>query len=205
MVCAWIQFPKTFEDYNKTLSKSVRQNFRTAVNRASRDELLFSHEMVFEFDESLLKKMSEIRNRRQGLKAIKMHARAPKDFKSRIRRAMISAYQWMTQMISGRHDVIRENAYPWALLVKSGDRIAGYFWGIRDQSGEGLYVILSAIEPDFERYSLVKTALYLQIRENYETGSAPKYIDFTRGADAYKYDLGATNRAAWRMVDFSVQ
>ena len=44
-----------FDEYNKSLTKSVRQNIRTAYNRLHRDEHVFSFDVCFSGDESYAK------------------------------------------------------------------------------------------------------------------------------------------------------
>ena len=100
-------------------------------------------------------------------------------------------------LVDGKHDVINECCESWAFLVKKGDRIVSYFWGLRNDERGEYYVILAGVDKEFTWYSPSLSHLYLFIQEQYENNDQTvKVFDFTRGGERYKTDMGGAKKSA---------
>lgn len=194
--CAALVLPETFDEYKKRLSKSTRQNIRTAINRQKRDSLVLTHEIVYDVDESILDTLMEIRDQRLGDK--KKMAYSGASWKGKLYNRLRDGLRYV---VDGKHDVIRECCDSWAFLVKKDTRIVSYFWGLRnDEKGE-LYVILAGVDKEFAWYSPSLSHLYLYLQEQYENPNRTlKVLDFTRGGERYKTDMGGEKRDAWTIT-----
>lgn len=189
--CAEIKLPETFEEYRKKLSKSTRQNIRTAFNRQKKNGIELHHELILETDEQLSEILYEIREKRLGKKQsaitdhLPFYGKAYYEFRRLYRKYLCS-----------EHDVLKNNCNPWCFLVKDGDRIAGYFWGIHDIYKKVYYVILAGVEPDYAWYTPTVSHFYAFLEELYENGLNHEYavFDFTRGGEKYKHDIGADEK-----------
>lgn len=110
----------------------------------------------------------------------------------------------LIKLFSAEHDVINECCNPWCFLVKDGDRIVSYFWGMRNDYKDEYYVILAGVDTEYAWYSPSLSHLYLFIQEQYESGNKQiKVLDFTRGGERYKEDMGGTKKSAWT-INFKI-
>lgn len=197
--CATLTLPKTFDEYKSRLSKSTRQNIRTALNRQRKNNLCLTHEIVYDFDEELLNTLMSIRDQRLGDK--KKSAYKSASFLGGI---YLRLHDAMRYCVDGKQDVIRENCNPWAFLVKNEDRIVGYYWGIHNSKKGEFYVILAGVDKEYAWYSPSLSHLYLYIQEQYESNDhTVKVFDFTRGGERYKTDIGGEKRDAWT-INFQI-
>ena len=191
--CAALVLPDTFDEYKKKLSKSTRQNIRTALNRQNRNGLNLSHEIVYQLDEGMTDILMAIREQRLAEKRKKSGTNASIKGKiyGKLRGVLISLF-------NAEHDVINESCNPWCFLVKKEDRIVSYFWGMKNDYRDEYYVILAGVDKEFTWYSPSLSHLYLFIQEQYESGDKKiKVLDFTRGGERYKEDMGASKKSAW--------
>ena len=194
--CASLELPETFDEYKKMLSKNTRQNIRTAINRQNRNNLNLTHEIVYQLDTSMTDILMEIREQRLAEKRKKSSTKASLKGKlyGKCRGLIIN-------MFSAEHDVINESCDPWCFLVKNGDRIVSYFWGMKNDYRDEYYVILAGVDKEYTWYSPSLSHLYLFIQEQYESGDKKvKVLDFTRGGERYKEDMGASKKSAWAIV-----
>lgn len=191
--CADLTLPETFQEYNALLSKNTRQNIRTAINRQNRDNHVFKHSITYTIDDDLANTLMAIRAMRLEDKRIKSVANASWKGKlyGKMRRLLITLF-------SAEQDVIRENCNPWCFLVKEGERVVSFFWGIYDKERKIYYVILAGVDPEYAWYSPSISHLYLFIKEQYEDNEHIfKVLDFTRGGERYKEDMGGCKKIAW--------
>lgn len=197
--CAALTLPDTFDDYKKSLSKSTRQNIRTALNRQNRDGKILTHEMTYSLDEETELTLMRIRAERLLLK--KKHAYDGCSFAGKVYNHLRNVF---VKLFSAEQNVIHENCNPWCFLVKDGEQIAGFYWGISNNDRSVYYVILAGVEENYEWYSPCVSHFYKYIEELYENDDRKiKIFDFTRGGEHYKKDLGAEVHMAYR-VDFKV-
>ena len=194
--CASLELPDSFEDYNKTLSKSTRQNLRTAINRQKREGLELTHELVYELDDDTLTELMHIRDQRLKDKQKKAYSKA-----SLLGKIYNHLRNVVRYLFDAKHDVIRECCNYWAFLVKDGNRIVGYYWGLRSDLRGEYYVILAGVDKDYAWFSPTLSHFYLYIKELYETeNKSIRVFDFTRGGERYKTDLGGVRKDALTVV-----
>lgn len=192
--CASLTLPDTFDEYKKLLSKSTRQNIRTAINRQNRNELNLKHEMIYELDHEMTDVLMAIREQRLAEKRKKNKGSLKGRIYGKGRGLLI-------HLFSAEHDVINESCNPWCFLVKKDDRIVSYFWGMKNDYRDEYYVILAGVDKEFTWYSPSLSHLYLFIQEQYESGDKKvKVFDFTRGGERYKEDMGASKKSAWAIT-----
>lgn len=197
--CAALLLPETFEEYKKRLSKSTRQNIRTAINRQRRDNKHLAHEMVYEIDSKTADMLMRIRAERLPKKKRDCYKHA--SFKGKIYNILRDL---LVKMFSAKHDIMHDNCNPWCFLVKDGERIAGFYWGITNDTRTAYYVILAGLEEAYAWYSPNISHFCLYLEELYASGNVSvKVIDFTRGGETYKKDLGAEKKTAYR-IDFKI-
>lgn len=197
--CASLTLPETFEEYKKILSKSTRQNIRTAINRQKRDGKNLTHELIYELDEETENTLMHIRAERLPLK--KKHVYKNCSFAGKVYNHMRDV---MVKLFAAEQNVIHENCNPWCFLVKEGERIAGFYWGITNDDKSEYYVILAGVEEDYAWYSPCVSHFYLYIEELYAAeNNQIKVFDFTRGGESYKKDLGAEVKMSYR-IDFKI-
>lgn len=188
--CAALFLPETFEEYKKLLSKSTRQNIRTAVNRANKNGILLTHEFVL--DEDLDTKEQIIRLNEQRLKKKNASSRKEMSFAGRVYCFFSSI---LRRIFSATHDVVRTSKNTFCFLVNDGDRLVSFFWGIRNDYLHEYYVILAGVDKEYEWYSPNISHLYLYIEEYYQEERRDiKVFDFTRGAEGYKKTIGCKER-----------
>lgn len=188
--CAELVLPENFANYKKKLSKSMRQNIRTAFNRQNKNDIHLHHELIFETDEQLRKLLYEIREKRLGKKQNDAIKNLP--FYGKMYYAFRHSYR---KLLCSKHDILKDNCNPWCFLVKNGEEIAGYFWGIRDIQKGVYYVILAGVQPDYAWYSPSISHFYGFLEELYQNNNITiKAFDFTRGGEKYKHDIGADRK-----------
>lgn len=194
--CASLELPETFEEYRKLLSKNTRQNIRTAINRQKRNELALTHEIVYQLDPDMSDVLMKIREQRLAEK------RKNSSTNASIKGRIYGKFRGLVvKLFSAEQDVINESCNPWCFLVKDGDRIVSYFWGMRNDYRDEYYVILAGVDKDYTWYSPSLSHLYLFIQEQYESGDKKvKVLDFTRGGERYKEDMGASKKSAWAIT-----
>lgn len=176
--------PESFEQYSKMLSKSSRQNIRTAINRAAKNGLNFKYEFTDNIDDGMIETFTEMRRER-----IRQKNEADLGGLPATHRIYLRLRELISSRFSVGHDVLKENYRPWCLLIKEKNTVAGFFFGIRSKSC--LYVMLVGVNDEFSWYSPNISNMYLFIKGLYEKGSDEiKQIDFTKGAEKYKFDLG---------------
>jgi hypothetical protein len=192
---AELVLPASFDDYKKKLSKNMRQNIRTAFNRQKKNNIELHHELILETDEELATLLYEIREKRLGQKQKAAIKGLP--FYGKAYYLFIDTYR---KLLCSYHDILKHNCNPWCFLVKDGDRIAGYFWGIRNPKKGVYYVILAGVEPDYAWYSPSISHFYAFIEELYENNNTDiKAFDFTRGGEKYKHDIGADAKYSYQV------
>lgn len=188
--CAALVLPETFEAYQATLSKSTRQNIRTAINRAKRNEIPLTHRLIHDENEQVKEELLTLN--RQRLRKKNQAARKQMSFAGKIYCSISAVWD---KLFSAKLDVVHESKHTFSFLVLDGDKLVSFFWGIRNVHQQEYYVILVGVREDYEWYSPNISHLYLYLQEYYQqTDGAIRIIDFTRGAEGYKKTIGCTAR-----------
>lgn len=188
--CAALVFPDTFEEYKASLSKSTRQNIRTAVNRAKKNDLQLVHELILDEGADVKEKLLLLSEQRSKKKAA--NSRKEMSLAGAVYCYFADIFR---KLFSAKLDVLRVSKNTFSFLVKDGDRIVSFFWGIRNDHLKEYYVILVSVDPEYEWYSPNISHLYLFIEEYYgEERKDIRLLDFTRGAEGYKKTIGCTTR-----------
>lgn len=193
--CASLVLPNTFDEYHKALSKSTRQNIRTAINRANKNNITLKHEIIFDLDNKTQKKLMFMREKRLGDK-IKKSKLIKKKYSSFCGQIYNSGALIIKKLFNEKQDIMKEvSCNQWCFCVKDGERIVGYYWGIKNEYKNEYYLILAGVDRDYEWYSPCISHLYLFLKEYYDAGRNDiAAFDFTRGDEKYKYDIGCSNR-----------
>jgi hypothetical protein len=199
MTCVALTLPPTLSEYQALLSKNTRQNLRTALNRCKRNEIEFTHELHFEVNEKLMLEMKTLREQRLDVKLEKK--KATQNLSAKIKSLLIKGLIMFNRFMHGAQDPLSENTRPWCLIVRNKDKLVAFFWGIRSFSEEQLYVIFAAVHPEYEWYSPGKLSLQTFIEKIYKDVLKIKLIDFTRGGESYKYEVGGVARAAYSYLN----
>ena len=180
---AALNLPKDTDCYSRRLSKHVRQNLRTAHNRALKEGLYFEHEIVQNIDETIRKKCLTIRD-----------ARLP--FKERREKANWSLKTKLHMYLDKKlkikipyKNVIEVDKNGNLLLVKNGDDVAAFFYYGYESHNKKVTIMTAGTNTEYARYSPGIYHMFLQIQKWIDDDSV-EVIDFTRGSEKYKYDLG---------------
>ncbi len=188
--CADLILPEKFEEYTASLSKSIRQNIRTAFNRQKRDNIVFTHKLSCEpLDIKTRDTIMEIRAGRVRDK--QNNAKKRMTWKGR----MVEKYNKIVSAVfSKQHNIMYQALNSWCFLVMHGDDIAGFFWGIKDITDTKYYVIYAGVDEKYAWYSPTLSHFYSYIEGLYENEKQPKIsvFDFTRGGEKYKKDMGCS-------------
>lgn len=187
-----LALPSSMEEYRAMLSKSTRQNIRTAWNRSRTDGVPLTVRWgdaslgageADGFAELKQKREKARRRRNRGIQAL---------VSDMIRTAYFNA-------LFSRYNEAREAmgrlANPWFLRVSAGEELCAFAFGLADGFGgkRVLRVLQVGIDESFGRYSPGLIGLHEFISQEI-AGSRPKLdvVDFTRGGERYKYDLGGS-------------
>jgi len=188
--CAALVLPATFEEYRSLLSKSTKQNIRTAINRAKKNGLALTHELIHDEDTATKEKIIALNAQRREKK--NKASRAQMSFAGRIYCFFAEIYR---KLFVVPLDVVRVSKNSFCLLVKNGEEIVSFFWGIRNDYLHEYYVILAGVDKEYEWYSPNISHLYLLIEEYYQNqDGCIRVFDFTRGGEGYKKTIGCTQR-----------
>ena len=192
-VCVSLDFPSSVEEYNQLLSKSARQNIRTARNRASKDGL----SLVYNYDERdtdiqeflfYNQRRAEERDR----KAVKTLSRGGGIIALHVLAQFFrSLYHKLTDFKAPEYTPFEDDVNSHFMTVRNaenGELMAGINYGISTNRDE-IVVMAVSLNEKYKRYSPGMLILY-----DYITAQIQKQelhtIDFTRGQENYKYVLG---------------
>ena len=171
------------EEYAKSLSKSTRQNLRTALNRMNRDGLTYDMEIVGAIrDQALLEELRAIRIRRMISK---------NTVKDGILHRLSAQVRIPIRKYRETHNNIvitsmRESPNSCLILIRLNGQIAGYLYGLRDR--DSVRIMYNCFDEEYKFYSPLFRGAYDYILSSYKEGI--REVDFTRGDEEYKYRLG---------------
>lgn len=177
---AAIAFPKDFDEYLKTLSKSVRQNIRTAYNRVNTDGYLIDIQYVMGGGRFPLTRVVNLYCKRH-------------DHRYGVKTSWLKKCFLKTQSFATRYYRFSPNAMTFILYIDH--QPAAFLSGLF--SNDRLIVPRLSIDDKFKRYSpgmllVVETIKYLQKYTSIEV------LDLSQGGEQYKYQLGATEHLSYR-------
>ena len=194
--CAALTLPRTFEEYRLSLSKNTRQNIRTALNRTQKKQLELTHSLVFEVNDETKKALLSMRKKRLGKKIKKSNDKA-----SLPGRIYNGASRFINHCFSAKQNIMHEIDNAWYFLVKDGEHIVSFFWGIRNPYKGEMYVIMAGVDEEYAWYSPSISHFYSFLEEYYASGRDDiKVFDFTRGGEKYKKDIGCKSKPVFGLV-----
>lgn len=177
--CVALQLPDTIEQYQQMLSKSTKQNIRTAYNRMKKDAIEYS---TLTWDTNINKfDCIKLRAQRSAIKAQKKPN---------------SIQTWKTKLIE-KYLLISFRQYIPITDDKVGKFMSFYtnrklraFFNYGDCThNETTYVMAAGIDQNYAKYSPGLITMYEFILHAIANKNT-KCIDFTRGTEFYKYALG---------------
>lgn len=182
-ICVGLNIPDSEDEYKMMLSKSAKQNIRTAFNRAKTDGISF----IFDFDDKSvnLDEFERFRNIRL-LDKNQYHqniiSRLQCFISSKILRR---GYYKFPEYTPYRHDINSK-----FLTIKSteGELCAAFNYGL-DKARSQIVLMAVSTNPKYYKYSPGILVLYEYIINEINYRDI-KSIDFTRGNERYKYVLG---------------
>lgn len=176
---AAITFPKDYDEYFKGLSKSVRQNIRTAYNRINADGLSIEFRLYKEHElpvDQVIDLYCQRHGQRYGVKT------------GRLKKWFLKSQSFAT-----RYYRFAPNAMTFILYIDK--QPAAFLSGL--SAGNRLVVPRLSIDDKFRRYSpgmllVIETIKFLQQHSSIEV------LDLSQGDEAYKYQLGACQHLSYR-------
>lgn len=178
--CVAVHLEEDYDAYLKTLSKSVKQNLRTARNRVNKKELNFEYRLLTNKDNAkidfqMLKDLYSQRNQYKN--------KEKTYWKTRIHHFLNYGFSKEKDMFDIPE--IRNTDFSLGLLYLGKD-LAAYFFGFRE--GDRIEINRVVINDAFRFYSPGLLLLNEYIKTEIPNGL--KTFDLTLGDEKYKYDLG---------------
>jgi hypothetical protein len=176
--CVAIALPESYETYFENLSKSVRQNIRTAYNRASKNKVSFQLEVYTKKDSPQINwnHLKELYQQRNQFRKQKMY------WKSALYYHL--DYLFVKEKDLFDYEATRQTEFTLAVLKINGE-VAAYFFGF--QTHKNLEINRVVINDHFKFYSPGLILFNEYIRKNIHQLDV---IDLTVGDEKYKFDLG---------------
>lgn len=176
--CVAIKLPDTYEIYFQNLSKSVRQNIRTAYNRASKNKVSFQLEVFTKEDRDQInwEHLKELNQKRNHFRKQKMF------WKSAIYYQLDYLFNKEKDLFD--YEATKQTDFTLAIL-KMNEETAAYSFGF--QMNNSLEINRVVINDDFKFYSPGLVLFNEFIQQNIQHLDV---IDLTVGDEKYKFDLG---------------
>lgn len=196
-----LDLPASEAEYSALLSKSTRQNIRTAWNRARTDGVRLEVSLSSTLSSAEADALAHLKRRREFSRRAR-EVSAVDRLAAGLRRAYFASL--FTPNDEARQAMTR-TAQPWILRVLADGAVCAFAFGLGDYLGgrRTLRLLQVGIDVSFARYSPGLIGLHRFISGEVEAGR-PNWdvIDFTRGEERYKYQLGGTPHA-YSDVSFS--
>lgn len=172
------------EAYTKMLSKHVRQNLRTALNRMTKDGIKYEYKVIYgKIDDiNVLEQLRELHINRMSEKnnvdtdwihklssMVRINYRKRKELKNNV------VYEGMKTL---------DNSV--FVIVYLNNQISGYLYGL--QEAHTVRIMQNCFRSDYKFYSPMFRGTYDFLIDCYQNDLIQK-IDFTRGDESYKYQL----------------
>lgn len=179
-ICVELKLQDNFEVYHKSLSKSVRQNIRTAYNRIEKD----GKEIRFVFDDKNadLNKCWSMRSARLVKKNYVPNI--VQRFKIRILDLLSFKFpEYRPLFIDKKSHVM--TAYV-------DNQLVAFFQYVIEPQNKRIVLMAVGTSIEYSKYSPGMLLMFRYIEsQSYE--KIYDFVDFTRGNESYKYQLGGTN------------
>ena len=177
---AEIRFGNDFDEYFKNLSKSVRQNIRTAYNRLSSDDKTVEIKVFAKEEELPIDDIINLYSQRH-------------EKKYEVKTGFLKKWFLKTQSFATQLYIHSPNALTFVLYINGN--IAAFMSGLGGNSR--LIVPRLSIDETFKRYSpgmllAIETIKYLI------KSTDIKVLDLSQGQEQYKYNLGAVEHHSYR-------
>lgn len=186
--CAQVKLTGSYEEYLKSLKKSVRQNIRTANNRIQKDSrvvdfVVYEEKSIpIELKKELLnlyETRRTIKNKREGNRGVKFW------FYEKLRIYRKRKYNIIEKAMSCSEKTFLS-------VYKIDGLVAAYCFGLKDNSST-ICIMQVAINDKFERYSpgmlLLTNVFKISLKDKKEI-----IFDLTNGNETYKFSLGAKSK-----------
>ena len=191
-MAVYVPLPGPETDYRASLGKSTRQNLRTAANRMKRDGVEFAWQVHGPLGEGapLVQTLADIDLQR----SLQKHT-PPAGRKARTKWRLDQA---MRRWESGHNNLMarcmERMSGSWLLTAHCGGKPAGFLWGLKGQGR--IYVMVNRLQPEFAFYSPVflAAAEYGDALNRGEAAGEVRVLDFGRGTERYKYELGGVTQ-----------
>lgn len=182
-----IRFDENFDEYFKGLSKSVRQNIRTAYNRLRTDGYSISMK-YFNRDNTIVTGGGNIPVNQLVDLYTKRHS-------ERYGVATGCLKQWFLkhQSFATRYYIEAPNAFTSVLYINSG--IVGFLSGLYND--KNLIVPRLSIDSQYRRYS-PGLILICETIKHLQQNTSIRCLDLSLGEEQYKYQLGGQPHLAYR-------
>ncbi|CDU01239.1 GNAT family N-acetyltransferase [Vibrio coralliirubri] len=184
--CVGINIVPSFDDYFRSLKKSVRQNIRTANNRLKKNHTKFNVNLLFNehLDLKTINRLKNVYERRQDQKY-----KPQKSFKNKLYDVV---YNNKNNIIFESMSSVNDGVIA---IFNIDDEVAAYCYGfvIKDE----ISIIQVAIDDRYRNYSpgmILITELIKHISENSIFGKEIKFLDLTLGTEEYKFKLGGVEK-----------
>lgn len=186
MVSVEVYLPESVEGYDKSLSKSTKQNLRTALNRMKRDKI--NYKLIVTRGRVNTKLADEL---------VPIHLNRVLDINTGSTEFINRISNWLKRRRLVRtettNNIINNSmkSLSNSLLVISmlNDSIAGYLYGLADN--QKIRILQNCFVDEYKFYSpMFRGAYDFLVREIEEHNI--KCVDFTRGNEEYKYRLGGS-------------
>lgn len=194
-VAVQVEKMSTQEEYEQSLSKHNRQNLRTSKNRMEKAGIKYELKILGIIDdEDLIKKLIEIHIARMIEKNM-ITTDLIHRISSYIRIKYRKKRERCNNIISESMKKMNESCLVIAYLDAE---IAGYLYGLRDKNV--IRIMQNCVLDKYKFYSPLFRGAYDFILEQYSDDSI-KAVDFTRGDEQYKYNLGGVEvkLGSWRI------
>lgn len=186
----YVQIEQSVEDYNMKLSKSVRQNLRTALNRIKRDELDYKLESRGKFSEDdivIVEKLLDLHKQRADVKNRKNDT----DIFHKFSRILMYKYFERNDI---KYNIVKNSMMrmdnSFVYIAKINNEIVGYLYGLKEN--KTIRIMQNCLDMKYKFYSPMFRGCYDLICSECSKDNDNKRIetiDFTRGTEKYKYDL----------------
>lgn len=178
--CAHIPVQENFDCYYKLLSKNVRQNLRTAQNRADKDNIDIHYEIHHRLSKHDAEEFYNIYCERQYIKNSESNENLIAKISGKYSSYKKSKFNFLTQAMTSL-----DNGF--VLGCYSGTQKIGLCYGVEDENGIRIPIV--CFKQDFSRYSPCMLCIYNYIKDSYENGTI-KTFDLLKGNEPYKFNLG---------------
>lgn len=189
VTCVELNIPSTVEDYNKLLSKSVRQNIRTAFNRIKSDNLDVSLMFDDKPDFEVCRRLRNSRVVNKNKKEWKTKSLMYKLIKVIYNKLILSWPKYLP---------FEEDPSLKFISIYINNEICAFFnYGV--DYNKSIYLLAVGTNDNFKRYSPGIILMYEFIKYLTENNLSIK-VDFTRGDEKYKYQLGGINHYIYNIT-----